>query len=97
MTFNSRAFSTLRGALAGLALASVLFLGMVAGLHVHEDHASGNCDICHHLDHLGLDAPEEPVLVQDDLLDESIAAPAARLPAMAVLGGDPARAPPSLS
>jgi hypothetical protein len=97
MLLNSRAFSTLRGALAGLALAAVLFLGTVTGLHVHEDHAAGNCDICHQLDHLGLDAPAEPVLVQNDMLDDSISVPASRLPAVAVLDGDPARAPPAIS
>ena len=94
MTLQSPPIPNLRAALAGLALASVLFLGMVAGLHVHEDHAAGTCDICHHLDHMGLDAPELPVLARTDTLDAVVVVPALRLPAFSVLDGDPARAPP---
>ena len=50
-----------RCALIGGALAAVLFLTVMSGLHVHsldEDlaGAAGGCHLCHQLDHLGMES-----------------------------------------
>lgn len=97
MTPQSPVFLTLRGALAGLALACILFLGMVAGLHVHEGHEAGECDICLQIHHLGIEIVS---LDSPDGIQGAVALPTPstdHVPTGPVLGGDPARAPPCLS
>lgn len=93
----SRQTPRLHLALAGVSLVSVLFLGVVGVLHQHDEHHSETCDLCHQLDHLGLDTP----VLLDIALDDRVADAVPFLPALPAIPGDrsadPARAPPVYS
>jgi len=87
---------------AGAALAAVLFLAVMSGIHVHtlaeiESGSADECPLCLQLDHLAFgivsaETPSAPVV--DASSDDAVAlSPSQATP----VSNDPARAPPVLS
>lgn len=87
----------IRGALAGVALASVLLVTLAGGLHVHGLHAGDDCELCLHLHNLSFDVPSQIMASTPGALERFAALDSLPACDRFMPGDDPARAPPFLS